>query len=89
MLKFTFSAKFPIGLHVILQIQINKSKTALHLCKSHVQIKSVCTLLEIILKGFVCKLYDDRYAVYNGRVSGDAKLNWALPYIVSQLIPTV
>ena len=31
--KFKFSAKFPIGLHVILQIQIKKSKMTAILCE--------------------------------------------------------
>ena len=55
--KFKFSAKFPIGLHVILQIQIKKiRKWLLYYVKNYFNRKSVevqrWTPLEITLNGF-------------------------------------
>ena len=55
--KFKFSAKFPIGLHVILQIQIKKNpKWLLYYVKNDFNWKSVevqrWTPLEIMLNGF-------------------------------------
>ena len=55
--KFKFSAKFPIGLHVILQIQIKKNrKWLLYYVKNYFNRKSVevqrWTPLEIMLNGF-------------------------------------
>ena len=59
--KFKFSAKFPIGLHVILQIQIKKiRKWLLSYVKNYFNRKSVevqpCTSLEIMLNGFCLKI---------------------------------
>ena len=55
--KFKFSAKFPIGLHVILQIQILKNQNCL-ICyeQNYFNRKSVgvqrCTPLQVILNEF-------------------------------------
>ena len=59
--KFKFSAKFPIGLHVILQIQIKKNrKWLLYYVKKYFNRKSVevqrWTPLEIMLNGFCLKI---------------------------------
>ena len=59
--KFKFSAKFPIGLHMILQIQIKKNrKWLLYYVKNYFNRKSVevqpCTPLEIMLNGFCLKI---------------------------------
>ena len=59
--KFKFSAKFPIGLHVILQIQIKKIRKWLLYCvKNYFNRKSVevqpCTPLEIMLNAFCLKI---------------------------------
>ena len=67
--KFKFSAKFPIGLHVILQIQIKKNrKWLLSYVKNYFNRKSVevqpCTPLEIMLNGFCLKIYGNTYAVH-------------------------
>ena len=73
--KFKFSAKFPIGLHVILQIQIKKiRKWLLYYVKNYFNRKSVevqrWTPLEIMLNGFclkITRLYV--CSTCNGRVS--------------------
>ena len=59
--KFKFLAKFPIGLHVILQIQIKKiRKWLLYYVKNYFKQKSVevqpCTPLEIMSNGFCLKI---------------------------------
>ena len=48
--KFKFSANFPIGLHVILQLQIKKSKMPNILCKKYLTENPLRFNVEPLLK---------------------------------------
>ena len=89
-------AKFPIGSHMILQLQIKEFKTWLNqVPKNYLNQKSAeVQLLEIILNWLCFQSYGNTYAV-NGRLSqmlpaGVATLNWAIttPLLLSTLSGT-
>ena len=75
-----FLTKFPIGLHVILQLQTKNSKLAQN------YFNSLTPLWKLVKMSFVFKLHGNTYKMYaiNGRTSGVlpsgvAKLSWAIP----------
>ena len=88
--KFKFLAKFPIGLHVILQIQIKKiRKWLLYYVKNYFNRKSVevqpCTPLEIMLNGFYLKIIRQYVCcTCNGRVSRCCHIesSWPPPLVL-------
>ena len=88
--KFKFSANFPIGFPVILQIQIKKrkkkrkkKKCLISYVKKYFDRKSVgvqpWTPLEVILNEF-CFWIKLKYAVYNGRISGCCHIEFGSTY---------